>query len=217
MAEAAQMDMLLVGDSLANTMLGLDRTAEVGMTEMLIFTAAVRRGAPRSFVVADFPYKADETPQFAALNAKLFCKHGADAVKIEGVDPEVLAAVQKAGVPLVPHIGLLPQTATSFRQTGRTPEDAERIFQEALLADSFAPCAIVVEHVPAGLGERIAQAVKAPVIGIGAGPHTDGQVLVLHDALGLHNGKIPPFAQKFADLWTAGVDGMREYKRWVTG
>jgi 3-methyl-2-oxobutanoate hydroxymethyltransferase len=216
MAEAAQIDMLLVGDSLANTMLGLERTAQVGMTEMLLSVAAVRRGAPNSFVVADFPYKADETPEFAALNAKLFRKHGASAVKIEGVSRDTLSAVKATGVPLVPHIGLLPQTAANFRQKGKTPEEAAQIFQDALVADSFDPCAIVVEHVPSALGERIAASVKAPVIGIGAGAGTDGQVLVLHDALGMHSGKLPPFARKFADMWSVGLEGMRKYKHWVS-
>ena len=211
MAAAAGIDTLLVGDSAANVMLGYASTREITMAEMLVFTAAVRRGAPDSHVVADMPYGSDQEPQAALENARRFVDAGANAVKIEGTPLDVIRHLRENGIEVVGHLGLLPQTATSFKQKGNTPESARQIFSQAMEIDALDLCMLVLEHVPESLGAQIAQAVRAPVIGIGAGRQVDGQVLVMHDALGMHPFKIPPFAMRYANLWEQGVEGMRHY------
>jgi 3-methyl-2-oxobutanoate hydroxymethyltransferase len=215
MAEAAKIDMLLVGDSAANTMLGMDRTASISMEAMCIFTNAVTHGAPNSYVVSDMPFGSDAEPKTAVQNAKKLVEAGASAVKIEGVPLNSLEAIKENGIELVGHLGLLPQTAKSFKQVGKTDEEAEKILEQAKILDRLKPCAIVLEHIPSSLGEKISQAIKAPTIGIGAGKLTDGQVLVMHDILKMHPFKIPPFALSFANFWEAGVNAFCNYKNWV--
>lgn len=211
MAEAAGIDTLLVGDSAANVVLGHASTRDIGMDEMVLFTGAVRRGAPNTHVVADMPYGADANSDCALSNAKRLLDAGANAVKIEGCPINVVSHLRNNGIEVVGHLGLLPQTAISFKQKGNTPEDAKRIMEEALLLDSFDLCALVLEHVPESLGALISQGIQAPVIGIGAGRQVDGQVLVLHDALGMHPFRIPPFASRYANIWEQGIAGMRTY------
>lgn len=211
MAETAGIDQILVGDSLANTMLGLSTTRDVGMEEMSLFTQAVRRGAPNTHIVSDMPYESDKDPETALKNAKRLIACGADSVKIEGVSIDVLKHLRENDIEIVGHIGLQPQTASHFRQHGKTEEDADRIFQEALVLDSLGAFEIVLEHIPESLGQRITQEVQSITIGIGAGKYTNGQVLVLHDVLGLHNGKNPPFATKFLSIFDLGVQGIHNY------
>lgn len=211
MAEAAALDTLLVGDSAANVVLGYNSTREIGMDEMLVFVAAVRRGAPGTHIIADMPYGSDQEPVAALENARRFIAAGANAVKIEGTPLEVIRHLRAHEIEVVGHLGLLPQTATSFKQKGNTPEDARKIQEDAQALDALGLTALVLEHVPESLGALIAQGISAPVIGIGAGRQVDGQVLVLHDALGMHPFKIPPFATRFANLWEQGVEGMRRY------
>jgi 3-methyl-2-oxobutanoate hydroxymethyltransferase len=215
MAEAAEIDMLLVGDSAANVMLGMDRTAGISMEAMCLFTSAVKRGAPNSYIISDMPFGSDSTPKSAACNAKKFIEAGANAVKVEGLPLDSLRAIIEEGIDLVGHLGLLPQTAKNFKQTGGNEEEAEEIFEQAKVLDSLNPCAIVLEHIPNTLGKKITQATDAPTIGIGAGKETDGQVLVMHDLLCMHPFKLPPFAKKFANFWEAGVNAFSDYKKWV--
>jgi 3-methyl-2-oxobutanoate hydroxymethyltransferase len=215
MAEAAGIDMLLVGDSAANVMLGMERTTGISMEAMRIFTNAVKRGAPNSYIVSDMPFGSDSEPKLATQNAKRLVEAGAHAVKIEGVPLSSMKAIREAGIDIVGHLGLLPQTAKSFKQCGRTEEEAEKIFREAEQIDSLSLCAIVLEHIPASLGKKISQAINTPTIGIGAGKETNGQVLVMHDVLGMSPAAPPPFAKSFANFWEAGVKAFCDYKNWV--
>jgi 3-methyl-2-oxobutanoate hydroxymethyltransferase len=215
MAEAAKIDMLLVGDSAANVMLGMNRTANISMEAMCLFTNAVKLGASNSYIVSDMPFGSDAEPKTAVRNAEKLLEAGADAVKIEGLPLESLNAIREKGIEVVGHLGLLPQTATSFKQVGQSEEEADKIFEQAQILDGLEPCAIVLEHVPDSLGKKISQATNAPTIGIGAGKQTDGQVLVMHDILKMHPFKLPPFAKSFANFWDAGVNAFCEYKNWV--
>jgi 3-methyl-2-oxobutanoate hydroxymethyltransferase len=216
MAEAAGIDMLLVGDSAANVMLGMERTTGISMEAMCIFTNAVKHGAPNSYIVSDMPFGSDSEPSIAVQNAKRLVEAGAHAVKIEGVPLDSLKAIRDAGIEIVGHLGLLPQTAKSFRQHGKTEEEAEKIFKEAELIDTLNLCGVVLEHIPSSLGKKITQAINTPTIGIGAGKDTDGQVLVMHDVLGMYPVKPPPFAKSFANFWEAGVNAFCNYKNWVS-
>jgi len=211
MAEAAGVDQILVGDSLANTMLGYRSTREIGMNEMLIFVAAVCRGAPNTHVVADMPYLSDKDPQTAYDNAKRFMDLGASSVKLEGTPEGVIELLCSKGIPVCAHHGLLPQTAENFKQKGKTEEEARAIEAAAKYTDSLGCFEMVLEHIPEELGRKITSEVKGVTIGIGGGKYTDGHVLVMHDALGMHQKKIPPFATKFVDMYALGVEGFRKY------
>lgn len=217
MAEAAGVDQILVGDSLANTMLGYKSTREVGMNEMLIFVSAVCRGAPNTHVVADMPYGSDANPQLAYDNARRFMDVGASSVKLEGVPEGVIENLLAHDIPVCAHLGLLPQTAANFKQKGQTDEEAAKILKDAKYVDSLGCFEMVLEHIPEALGTSITEQVKAVTIGIGGGKFTDGQVLVMHDALGMHNRKVPPFATKFCDMYALGVEGMKKYVESVNG
>ena len=216
MAEVADINMLLVGDSAANVMLGMDRTADISMEAMCIFTSAVKRGAPNSYIVSDMPFGSDEEPNVALCNARALLSAGANAVKLEGLPLNSLKCLRENKIEVVGHLGLLPQTAKSFKQVGKSEEEAEKIFEEAKILDELKPCAIVLEHIPSELGKKISKAVNTPTIGIGAGKETDGQVLVMHDLLRMHPFKLPPFAKSFANFWEAGVSAFSDYKNWVS-
>jgi 3-methyl-2-oxobutanoate hydroxymethyltransferase len=211
MAEKAGIDQILVGDSLANVMLGYKSTREIGMTEMCIFVSAVCRGAPNTHIVADMPYLSDKTPTTALENVKRLLDCGATSVKIEGRPLGVLELLRSHDIPVCAHLGLLPQTALDFKQKGKTEEDAKKILDDALFCDQLGCFEIVLEHIPESLGTLVTQRVTAITIGIGAGKNTDGQVLVMHDALGMHQRNLPPFATKFANIFDAAVAGMEEY------
>jgi 3-methyl-2-oxobutanoate hydroxymethyltransferase len=215
MAEAAKIDMLLVGDSAANVMLGMDRTSDISMEAMCIFTNAVKRGAPNSYIVSDMPYGSDAEPEIAVQNATRLIEAGASAVKIEGLPLKSLEALREKKIDIVGHLGLLPQTAKDFKQVGKSCEEAEKIFEQAKILDGLNPCAIVLEHIPESLGEKISQAINTPTIGIGAGLQTNGQVLVMHDVLLMHPFKLPPFAKSFSNFWEDGVNAFCNYKNWV--
>ena len=211
MAEKGGIDQILVGDSLANVVLGYKSTREIGMTEMCIFVSAVSRGAPNTHIVADMPYLSDKDPKTALENAKRLLDCGATSVKIEGRPLGVLENLRKNNIPICAHLGLLPQTASDFKQKGKTDEEAKKILEDALFCDQLGCFEIVLEHIPESLGDLVTQRVTATTIGIGAGKKTDGQVLVMHDALGMHQKKLPPFATKFANLFDVGVKGIEEY------
>jgi 3-methyl-2-oxobutanoate hydroxymethyltransferase len=208
-------DVLLVGDSLANTMLGLGKTANVGMEAMLHHTTAVRRGAPAACVLTDLPFGADTTPELAVVNSRLLVEAGADGVKLEGCLPDQVRALRAAGIAVVGHLGLLPQTATSFKQTGRSDEDRERILREARTMEQAGCCAVVLEHIPSDLGKLVTESVTIATVGIGAGPHCGGQVLVLHDMLGL-SVRQPPFAPARVNLRAIASQALREYHKDVS-
>ena len=211
MAEAAGVDQILVGDSLANTMLGYKSTREIGMNEMLIFVAAVCRGAPNTHVVADMPYLSDKDPQTAYDNARRFMDLGAASIKLEGTPAGVIEFLRSKDIPVCAHHGLLPQTAENFKQKGKTEEEARAIEAAAKFTDDLGCFEMVLEHIPEELGKKITDEVSAVTIGIGGGKFTNGHVLVMHDALGMHARKLPPFATKFVDMYALGVEGFKKY------
>jgi 3-methyl-2-oxobutanoate hydroxymethyltransferase len=209
LADAAGVELVLVGDSAAMVMLGHDSTVPATMDEMLILTRAVTRGARRPIVVADMPFGSFQVSDEDALeNAVRFVKEaGADAVKLEGAGPMLsrVRTIVGAGIPVMGHIGLTPQSATmlgGFKAQGRTAEKAVRLLEDAHALEAAGCFSIVLEAVPAAVAARVTRELSIPTIGIGAGAACDGQVLVWHDLLGLYEGKSPRFVKRYADLAT---------------
>jgi 3-methyl-2-oxobutanoate hydroxymethyltransferase len=207
LADAAGIDIILVGDSAAMVVLGHDSTVPATVDEMLVLTHAVTRGAARPLVVADLPFGSFQVSDEEALtNAIRFVKEaGADAVKLEGAGATLsrVRTIVDAGIPVMGHVGLTPQSATmlgGFKAQGRTAEKAERLYEDALGLEAAGCFAIVLEAVPAAIAARVTEALRVPTIGIGAGAGCDGQVLVWHDLLGLYEGKAPRFVKRYADL-----------------
>lgn len=205
--DEAGVDMILVGDSLGNVVLGYDSTLPVTMEDMIHHGKAVCRGVKQAFVVIDMPFLSYQiSPEDALGNAGRIMKEtGAQAVKMEG-GKEILPAVEKiisAGIPVVAHLGLTPQHVHQlggFKVQGKETAAAQRIFEDARLLERAGVCAITLECVPQQLAEKISRTVKIPVIGIGAGAGCDGQVLVIYDMLGIHTGFVPKFVRQFANL-----------------
>lgn len=215
--EEAGLDMILVGDSLGMVVLGYDSTVPVTMDDMIHHTKAVRRGAPQTFVVADMPFMSYATIDSALLNAgKLIQEGGADAVKLEGGESfaPIIKALTQAGIPVVGHIGLTPQTATQlggFKVQGRDLESAKQLMRDARTLEEAGVMSIVLEAIPAEVAKRITQEITVPSIGIGAGKDCDGQVLVIHDLLGMFDRFKPKFVKSYGDFKTLAVQGIREY------
>jgi 3-methyl-2-oxobutanoate hydroxymethyltransferase len=206
-ADAAGIDVVLVGDSAAMTVLGNDSTVPATMEEMLMLTRAAARGAERPLVVADMPFGSFQvSDEEAVRNGIRFVKEaGADAVKLEGAGPTLSRALALvgAGIPVMGHVGLTPQSATmlgGFRAQGRTAEKARALLQDARALEVAGCFTIVLEAVPAQVAARITESLTVPTIGIGSGRGCDGQVLVFHDLLGLYDGKAPRFVKRYADL-----------------
>jgi 3-methyl-2-oxobutanoate hydroxymethyltransferase len=217
-AEAAGVDIVLVGDSAAMTVLGYDSTVPVSMTEMLVLAAACRRGLDTPLLVGDLPFGSYErSDEQAVENAHRFVKEaGCDAVKLErgGTSVDRARAIVRSGVPVMGHVGLTPQTAGQlggFKAQGRTAASASRIAEDALALQEAGCFAIVFEAIPAAVTELIMPAMEVPVIGIGAGPATDGQVLVFHDLLGVLDGHTPKFVKPYANIREQMVAGMTAY------
>jgi len=206
-ADAAGVELILVGDSAAMVVLGYESTVPASMAEMLMLTAAVVRGAKRPVVVADMPFGSFQVSDERALaNAVRFVKEaGADAVKLEGAGatlPRVRAIVD-AGIPVMGHIGLTPQSATAlggFKAQGRTAAKARRLVDDALELEAAGCFALVLEAVPAAVSQEVSRRLTIPTIGIGAGASCDGQVLVWHDLLGLYEGRAPRFVKRYAEV-----------------
>jgi 3-methyl-2-oxobutanoate hydroxymethyltransferase len=214
-AEAAGVDIVLVGDSAANNVLGYADTVPVTVEELLMLTAAVRRGLNTPLLVGDLPFGSYEASDEQAIaTAHRFVKEaGCDAVKLEG-SVDRARAIVKAGVPVMGHVGLTPQTATAlggYRAQGRTAERARAVLDEALELQEAGCFAIVFEAIPADVTDVIMGRMEIPVIGIGAGASTDGQVLVLHDLLGIHGGFQPKFVKRYADVRSEMLRGLRAY------
>jgi 3-methyl-2-oxobutanoate hydroxymethyltransferase len=206
-ADDAGVELVLVGDSAAMTVLGHESTVPATMEELLMLTRAVSRGAKRPLVIADMPFGSFQISDDVAVeNAVRFVKEaGADAVKLEGAGPTLsrVQAIVGAGVPVMGHVGLTPQSATmlgGFKAQGRTAAKAEQLYEDALALEAAGCFAIVLEAVPAPVAARVTEALHVPTIGIGAGAECDGQVLVWHDLLGLYEGKAPRFVKRYADL-----------------
>ena len=207
LADQAGADLVLVGDSAAMTVLGHDSTVPATMEEMLILTRAVTRGARRPLVIADMPFGSFQVSnEDAVKNAIRFVKEaGADAVKLEGAGamlPRVRAIVD-AGVPVMGHLGLTPQTATmlgGYKAQGRSAEKAARLYDDAHALQTAGCFSLVLEAVPAPVAARISRDLAIPTIGIGAGAECDGQVLVWHDILGLYDGRAARFVKRYAEI-----------------
>ena len=218
LADAAGLDIVLVGDSAAMTIFGHASTLPVTMDEMLLLTRAVSRGVRRAFVVADMPFGSFQLGVDEALrNAIRFVKDaGADAVKLEGAGRTLtrISAILDAGIPVMGHVGLTPQSASlagGYKARGRTAAEARRIFDEARALERAGCFAVVLEAIPAQVAARITDALKIPTIGIGAGSVCDGQVLVWHDLLGLTRGHVPRFVKRYAEVGNTTLDALQRY------
>jgi 3-methyl-2-oxobutanoate hydroxymethyltransferase len=217
-AEEAGVDLVLVGDSGAMTVLGYPSTVPVTIEEMLMLAAAARRGLTTPMLVGDLPFGSYEGSDVEAIkSAQRFVKEaGCDAVKLErgGSSVDRARAIVGAGIPVMGHVGLTPQTATAlggYRSQGRTAEKAMHVVEDALALQDAGCFAIVFEAVPAELTEALMPHIEIPVIGIGAGPATDGQVLVYHDLLGIYDGHAARFVKRYANIREQMVDGVRHY------
>lgn len=219
MADEAGMDIVLVGDSLGMVVLGLEGTVEVTMEHMIHHIKAVVRGCKGPLVIGDMPFMSyNISIQEAIRNAGRLMKEGVcDAVKLEGgVDfASTVKAIVKAGIPVQGHIGLTPQTASAlggFKMQGRDAMAAKRIIDDARALEHAGVFSIILEAVPRPLGKLVAEAVSVPIIGIGAGPHVDGQVLVTYDLVGLFDKFIPKFVKQYTQLRPIILEALQRYK-----
>lgn len=222
--DAAGVDVILIGDSLAHVALGHSTTLPVSVEEMLIFVRAVARGTERALVVADMPFLSFQVSlEDAKRNAGRFLKEGlAAAVKVEGgvTVAGTVAEIVAMGVPVMGHVGLTPQSFHAFggyRVQGRSPEDAKAIHDGAMALQDAGAFAIVLEGIPAALAAEITASLAVPTIGIGAGSACDGQVLVLHDLLGLFREFTPTFVKRYAELGEAAESAVRDFCNEVRG
>lgn len=220
--DRAGIDIILVGDSLANVVLGLESTTQVGMREMLHHSKAVTRAVKRALVVGDMPYESYQVnPQESVKNAKAFIDEAkCGAVKLEWFDKclEVTKKIAGAGIAVMGHIGLTPQTADKlggFKVQGRDAETAKRLIEQALELEKSGCFSVVLECVPEKIAQLITEKLKIPAIGIGAGANCDGQVLVTHDLLGLYERFTPKFVKKFTDLSPLISRAIEDYKNEV--
>lgn len=198
--DKAGIDLILVGDSLGMVVQGYKNTKSVTVEDMLYHTRAVARGAENTPIVGDMPIRSDRTIEDALRNAERFIEAGAQGVKIEGKRSKVVKALLNAGIPVMGHVGLLPQTAESYRVKGKEPPEAQKIFHDALELDELGVFSMVLECMPETLAKRITEAVSAPTIGIGAGEYCDGQVLVINDMLGFDESFAPKYLKRYASL-----------------
>ena len=217
-AQEAGVDVVLVGDSGAMTVLGYPSTVPVSTDEMLMLASAVRRGLDTPLLVGDLPFGSYEaSDEQAVATAQRFMKEaGCDAVKLErgGTSAERARAIVQAGIPVMGHVGLTPQTATAlggYRAQGRTSEQALAVARDALALEEAGCFSLVFEAIPAAVAAELMERIEVPVIGIGAGAATDGQVLVFHDLLGIYEGHAPRFAKRYAEVKAEMVAGVAEY------
>jgi 3-methyl-2-oxobutanoate hydroxymethyltransferase len=222
LVDQAGIDMILVGDSLAMTVLGQPNTVAVTMEEMLHHCKAVARGASRAFLVGDMPFLSYQVdPTEAVRNAGRFIKEaGMDAVKLEGGREVVdtVRAIVRAGIPVMGHLGLTPQTATKlggYKVQAKTSAAAQQLLEDALALQEAGCFSIVLEAVPAPVGKFVSQKLSVPTIGIGAGPGCDGQVLVFHDVLGLFDRFTPKFVKRYAELHQSILTALQAYREEV--
>jgi 3-methyl-2-oxobutanoate hydroxymethyltransferase len=222
LADQAQVDLVLVGDSLGMVVMGLDGTVEVTMEHMIHHIKAVVRGCKGPLVIGDMPFMSYNTSIREAIHnaGRLMKEGGCDAIKLEGGEDfaPTIEAIVKAGIPTQGHIGLTPQTASAlggFKMQGKDAAAAKQIIDDARSLQSAGVFSIVLEAVPAPLGKLVSEAIEVPIIGIGAGPDVDGQVLVTHDMLGLFDKFVPKFVKQYTQLRTITLDAMKAYKKEV--
>lgn len=216
--DEAGCDVILVGDSAGMVVAGYENTLPVTMDEMLLYTRSVKRGVKRALLVADMPFLSYQISIEQAIeNAGRFLKEaGAEAVKIEGGEAmlKTVAALVKIGIPVMGHIGLTPQSVHAFggyKIQGNEENKASILMEEAMMLQEAGVFSIVLEKIPASLGKKISQSVKIPTIGIGAGPHCDGQVLVTQDMLGMYKKFKPKFARRYVELGNTIEEACRNY------
>jgi 3-methyl-2-oxobutanoate hydroxymethyltransferase len=218
LADEAGVDLILVGDSAAMTVLGHDSTVPATMEDMLVLARAAARGVERPLVVADMPFGSYQVSDEEAMrNAVRFVKEAeVDAVKVEGAGPTLsrVRALVGAGVPVMGHLGLTPQSATmlgGYRAQGRTAKRAQHLVDDALALEQAGCFSLVLECVPSVVATRIREVLSIPTIGIGAGPDCDGQVLVFHDLLGFYEGRSPRFVKRYAELAQVARGALERY------
>ncbi|HTO26194.1 MAG TPA: 3-methyl-2-oxobutanoate hydroxymethyltransferase, partial [Gaiellaceae bacterium] len=218
LADAAGVDLILVGDSSGMVVHGRESTVPVTLEEILLMTQWVTRGAKRPLVVADMPFGSYEISDAQAIEnaVRLVKEGGADAVKLErgGTTISRVRAIADAGIAVMGHVGLTPQTATvlgGFKAQGRSADRAQAVVDEAVALEAAGCFAVVLEAVPAAVARAATTALAIPTIGIGAGPDTDGQVLVWHDMLGYYEGQSPRFVKRYADLGAVITDALTRY------
>jgi 3-methyl-2-oxobutanoate hydroxymethyltransferase len=224
LADEAGVDVLLVGDSVGMVVLGYESTLPVTVEEMLHHTRAVRRGTRRALVVADMPYGSYHSDVAESLrNAVRFVKEaGAEAVKVEGGERrlELIARLTDAEIPVMGHVGLTPQSVNAlggYRVQGKTVDAAEQLLRDARAVEAAGAFSVVLEAVPRELGAQITRELRIPTIGIGAGPDCDGQILVVHDLLGLTFTQTPKFARQYANVGEAISGAVRQYCEDIRG
>ena len=218
MSDQAGADMVLVGDSLAMVALGYDTTLPLTLEDMLHHAKAVRRGVKNALLVVDLPFLSYQTTAVDAMCSagRLLKEAGAQAVKLEGGYTRMAETIDRlveAGIPVVGHVGLTPQSVNQvggFQKQGKSPEAADRILQEAIAIEKAGAFAIVLEHIPSKLAKTITETLSITTIGIGAGEFCDGQVLVTADVLGLSDWQ-PPFAKRYVDLRSQGIQAAKEF------
>lgn len=214
----AGLDVALVGDSLGMVVLGYETTLQVTMDDMLRHTAAVARGVKRALIAADMPFLSYQVNDDDALRnaGRLVSEAGANAVKLEGGErtAHTIRRIVDTGIPVIGHLGMTPQSVNvfgGFKEQGKTSSQAEIIKRDALILQDAGVCAIVLEKVPSELAAEITSSLTIPTIGIGAGPDCDGQVLVIHDVIGLFDKFTPPFAKRYANIRQATLDALMSY------
>lgn len=213
LVEEAGLDFILVGDSLGVVVLGYESPLPVTMDDMVHHTKAVARGATQTLIVGDMPANTYNTPEDAIFNARRFIEAGAHAVKVEGLKTDVVEALTGEGIPVMGHLGLTPQTISEYRVQGREEKEAERILNEAVALENSGIFSLVLECIPEGLGQKITKTLKIPTIGIGAGRYCDGQILVIHDLLGLFDRYVPKFAKQYLYLREDIRKALLEFKK----
>lgn len=209
-------DFMLVGDSLGNVMQGRDSTVPVTVNDMVYHTRSVRRGAHSAFVIADMPFMSYSTPEQAYQTATQLMQAGANMVKLEGGHwlVETIQGLKTRGVPVCAHLGLLPQSVNvlgGYKVQGKEQQQADDTLKQALALEAAGAQLLVLECIPAELGKRISEQLTIPTIGIGAGPDTDGQILVMHDMLGMNSDYLPKFAKDFLAQGGSLADAFRLY------
>jgi 3-methyl-2-oxobutanoate hydroxymethyltransferase len=214
--DQSSIDLILVGDSSGMVVQGYATTREVTMSDMIFHVRAVARGAKNTPIIGDMPINSSDTAREALKNAKCFIGSGARGVKIEGNKPGVVKALIDEGIPVMGHVGMLPQVAEKYQVKGKDPEEAHRILQDALDLDRISVFSIVVECVPQSLAKRITESTKAPTIGIGAGKYCDGQVLVINDMLGFDESFRPKYVKTYANLNRTIRDAIARFREEVS-
>jgi 3-methyl-2-oxobutanoate hydroxymethyltransferase len=219
MEEKAEIDIILVGDSIGMTVYGYDSTLPVTMDLLIPHTRAVRKGAPNVFLIGDMPYMTYQISKEEAIRnaGRFMAECGCDAIKLEGGKEVVdtVKALIKATIPVVAHLGLTPQSIAmfgGFKAQGRDAFGALRIIEDSKALEDAGVCMVLLEAVPPEVGKVVTERAKVPVIGIGAGPHTDGQCLVVHDMLGMFEAFTPKFAKKYVDLREQTVKALQLFK-----